>query len=321
MPDAWEVVHLASAAYSDTAELDPLLVARGWEVYAVSPPNELGYSGVAYVNDHTHEVAIVHRGTDELFGLDGHGAFPGDGPGGTDLDDCIAVAFEHVPEQFSAAQSFSHEVNNHLFEDGRIDAYHVFHDGHSLGAVFSDLLAFQEGRDSFTVDNPGTREILESTGWYGMLDPDHFHSFQSNPNLINTTNEQLGWVHHIGTEVDTHVPIFYDLEQHHIETISHGVDFCTGEPWVVDNVPLGEHHHVIIDVEHLPDPDVAAERCLPYDVDHAHAVAYAHDVSSHSAHDVDTGHHADAPLHDAAMHDAAFVHTDTHFDVGVGHGE
>ncbi|MEZ4662931.1 MAG: WXG100 family type VII secretion target [Caldilineaceae bacterium] len=177
---------LSQAAYEEggqfPASSKEYLEKRGWRPFATYS-NDYGYSGTAYINTKTKEVVIAHRGTDSLFGIDGLG--------GTDTDDDIMIASGKAPQQYEKSQAFVNRVHQQMASAGYGD-YTVKHTGHSLGGVLADLHASQRNEQAITFENPGSKEILGDLN--RTYDPRNHITYQNNPNLINKTNQQAGYV-------------------------------------------------------------------------------------------------------------------------------
>jgi hypothetical protein len=247
---------LSEAAYKEGGELSPEMKAKGWRVMDIGQ-TDTGYYGVAYVNDRTKEVVVAHRGTDPDAGdifeslvmaspLGVASTVVGDMLGignplrdgmrmlginrdGNDLDDDAQLAFEGTPDQFHESQRFVRSVMSQMGSGPYAD-YKVSHTGHSLGAVLADLHAAQHGQQAVTFDNPGSKEILNNLGV--LYNHEQHISYQSHPNLINTTNTPAGYAIHIqlNTASDKLGIIRDTLHDHSLENMIDALDGTTGRP-------------------------------------------------------------------------------------------
>lgn len=168
-------------------------IPKGWKYLTDSSKDDLSaqnnYRAAAFVNEETKEVLIANAGTDPF--------------SRSDILDDIEVKNGRVPSKFESAKCFIDNITN-LLENPSEYKFSVT--GHSLGGPMSDLVACElAGRgykveSSYTFDNPGSKPIVECALKEGSLsefdaDSIDFRSYNARPNLINTTNEQMGDTH------------------------------------------------------------------------------------------------------------------------------
>lgn len=149
-----------------------------------------------------------------------------------DLKDDLNLALGKLPAKMKSIQA----LNNHILstlqkevDSKEMSEWNFNYSGHSLGGVLSDLASvdmllklekkFPEGKfteniKSTTFDNPGSsrlvnRLIKQEKGekeaniqLKNVKDKIKFTSFQAEPNLINTLDQQMGDVHRIVNKKD-----------------------------------------------------------------------------------------------------------------------
>jgi hypothetical protein len=173
----------------------------GWELfseYVPDPHEDNGYYGACYIKKQFDEpyayyhVVFAHRGT--IISFDDIGASV------ENLIGDINVALGHIPAQYYNANQFVLKTLGEI--EGKKYQYHLIQTGHSLGAIIADLLSVLKrptpfSCQSYTFDNPGSKPIIEEMIKRGEADPGAIdqakrgnNAYQSNPNVINTCNEQ-----------------------------------------------------------------------------------------------------------------------------------
>lgn len=282
MPSPRELMLMSREAYEqaenpNSNQLNSELVAKSWEIFHVSNPDEItesGFTAVTFVNSETNEAWIVFAGTNQIFGADGWN--------GTDIDDDAAIAFGRSPQQFETAQRYVSEVKAKL-EETEYDL--AGYSGHSKGGVSSDLSAVIDGLPSITFDNPGSKPMADAlANQLGIeYDSNLFTIYNGNPNLINTTNEQIASVNQIATNNNDIVSsihsaftgligvappvttLWYTYQAHQLDKIIDATSETTGEPIVLlPNInQQQEEIHIDFDPRDIQPEDV--EVTIPFD--------------------------------------------------------
>jgi hypothetical protein len=138
-----------------------------------------GYFGFALVNEQSKEVVITHRGTDtdyknkKMFGIF------------KDLKDDLGIIYGKVPSQIAKAERFSESVYE------KYPDYKVTHIGHSLGGVYSELMAAKHDKLAYSFDAPGTKPLIAKFAPEVAIKPENIKIFKSIPNAINTYGENI----------------------------------------------------------------------------------------------------------------------------------
>ncbi len=168
-------------------------IPEGWKYLTDSGKDSLSsvhnYRAVAFINEDSKEVLIANAGTDPL--------------SRSDILDDIALKNGRLPYKFESAKYFLDNVIN-LLENPLEYTFAIT--GHSLGGVMSDLVACElasrgfKVESSYTFDNPGSKPVVENALKEGSLSEFEqssidFKAYNARPNLINTTNEQMGETH------------------------------------------------------------------------------------------------------------------------------
>lgn len=154
-------------------------------------PTASGYFGACYVPtlNYPSYAIIAHRGTSNV----------------QDLIADIALAEGKAFKQLTEAKNFGHDSVRALADKygHDINAFPIYHTGHSLGAVLSDAAATEctYSHESVTFENPGSKKIVagcvhRSTTSYSI--------FQSPIDFINTCNAQVAPINRF-----IHKPIDY----------------------------------------------------------------------------------------------------------------
>lgn len=182
MATSYEYAAMSNNAYGDTK----VSLGNDWEIYREFSlkDNDDGYSGVAYINRNTKEVAFAHRVTHQPFW--------------DDAGDNAAIGLGNIPDQFAVSETFVDQVDERLAADG-LGGYFRRHTGHSLGAVIAQLHAAKaHSRGNFHIRT----EVFESPGvtveMFRKVAGEEFDprgmkitNYVSSPNFINTTNSHF----------------------------------------------------------------------------------------------------------------------------------
>lgn len=194
-----EFAGLALDVYNDKAHASPPI---GWDRFYEDGHNIEGYFAACYVKmcvDQTIVIVIAHRGTAnceniisdvKLFFDDRHLLV---------VNRALAFTREAI-QAVCQSEKYGKYSNHRLF----------FNTGHSLGAVISDAVSVkldpkplltQTNIFSTTFENPGSKNYLMD---YIPQGERQCTTFLSNPDMINTNNEQLGTVYRL-----TNLPFHY----------------------------------------------------------------------------------------------------------------
>jgi hypothetical protein len=282
MPSPRELMLMSREVYEqaenpNSNQLNSELAGKSWEIFHVSNPDETtesGFTAVTFVNLETHEAWVAFAGTDQTFGVDGLN--------GTDTDDDIAVAAGKIPQQFEVAERYVNEVKAQLEEQGYTVTGYT---GHSFGTVLSDLSAVSDGLPSITFENPGSKPMADTlANQLGIeYDSNLFTIYNGNPNLINTTNEQIAPVNQIATNLDdtsfsyhsaftgiigfapAGSAIWYTTQAHQLDKLIDATSETTGEPIVLlPNIDQRQEEiHIDFDPRDIQPEDV--EVTIPFD--------------------------------------------------------
>lgn len=245
MVTSYIYAQLASESYRDVNTALPnggYSLPSGWVfVRATGVGHTIeGYTGTAFANPATHELVIVHRGSDDLLSGDNSD---------TD-DDLIQIGLGNPPDQYSEAASFTDLIKaEFLQQGGEYAGYRLSFTGHSLGAVLAELTAAKYDASATTFDSPGSKPILQKLVSEGELSAQqvasaeqHITTYNAAPNIIDTTNEHVGTVYRIYP-----TPIFdngllsvpnqasyidYTLQQHNMFGILSQFNPSTGGPYI-----------------------------------------------------------------------------------------
>ena len=149
----------------------------GWDS-AQKKIGRFGYHGRAYVNHHSKEIVIAHRGTSELENWR------------TNLK-----LLDGTPDQILvAAHEFCEFVENATKDD--YIGFRISHTGHSLGGVIAEVMACKFERDAVTFESPGSKPILKNLRKmnYVSIDPSDVKiiGYFAEPNLLSTAMEHVG---------------------------------------------------------------------------------------------------------------------------------
>jgi|GEM_PF-4459388 len=170
--------YILAALCRETYKELPKPKIGSWLLLSTSDFNHHGYRGVAYVHSTQNLVVIAHGSTDA--NLLGHL-----------LGDVFLSPEILKSGSQEEARKFSERVR------AGIPAYWVVETGHSLGGFHAEMNAGHLGGYAMTFESPGTKEILEAEGL--MVNPTHFVSFFSNPNVVNTAKRHVGELYRIYT--------------------------------------------------------------------------------------------------------------------------
>lgn len=159
----------------------------------VREDDQLGYFGMAFINNTRDIIVIAHRGTDS----------------GSDLGDDYALGInQQVPEQYESARVFHQQVieRANLLEGLSQGDYDLYFTGHSLGGALAEISAVNTGNPAVTFDSPGvTQEMLDTYGSASMNTDIDIIGYLGPPNFVNTANLHIGNIIMIYTpdEVET----------------------------------------------------------------------------------------------------------------------
>jgi len=217
---------------------------QGWKFLTDCHSNN-GYYGVAYWNPEYQQVIIAHRGT-ELYSNIG-----GLLESAKDIwADFQGVERNKYVSQMNSATTFAHTINEQLMFREHGVQFQLFFTGHSLGGWLAQITTFTteylKKQDSIFIKNPdhiideyhAHTVVFESPGCKEMLlqmesdfeirsnhssicikDLD-ITSYLSAPNLINTSNQHVGKVYRILTDLsDLSDKTLYVKETHKMDKI------------------------------------------------------------------------------------------------------
>lgn len=164
-------------------------------IHQIGEPTGTGYWGALYCAgpflDGHMEAIIAHRGTSSLK------------DGLRDLEIWLGLSLTQIPDARKfAAECFQKLYDSYRMPGESMDSFmlrnKIWNTGHSLGGIVSDAVSaldFKSG--SCTIENPGSRDILET--YYHIMSnpPGHggFVTLQTTPNFINTLKQQMGTVY------------------------------------------------------------------------------------------------------------------------------
>lgn len=172
----YELAQFCQQAYAKV----PQATIGCWQFFSQSSPSSQGYYGVAYFNPEKKCVVIAHRGTDPTLL--------------SNLLSDASLSFSKLPTAQKDAENFSKEVRFSLLSV-EPDCL-VIETGHSLGGFHAEMnIVLLASGYAMSFESPGIEEMCKTLQLHP--EPDHFVSFFSVPNVVNTAKSHLGDLYHI----------------------------------------------------------------------------------------------------------------------------
>lgn len=150
------------------------LAAKGWKLTKVSTVKTNNYMAVAFVNKKQKTVVIAHRGASG--GLEAR------------LKEVLELAQNSPKDRCKDAKAFTDSLLAQYPE------FTIKHTGHSTGAVYAELMAYQEGQTAVTSESPGVLNMLVKYHRTEGNISAPVTSYLSSPNVMNTFNGHIGTV-------------------------------------------------------------------------------------------------------------------------------
>jgi hypothetical protein len=176
------------------------ITSQGWEIVSSSFYGDFRYDGD---DSHDFKAICFKKGSEVVIAYAGTKSF-------SDIkNDNVCIFNQQVPPKHEVSKQFIDHVLFKLYGDANPEetkGYNFTTTGHSLGAVLANLSILElhskgvNAKTSIAFDNPGSYEILDALAQEKGIDllEDLNHtqliSYNSEPNIINTTNTQFGTV-------------------------------------------------------------------------------------------------------------------------------
>jgi hypothetical protein len=157
------LAQLVAATYAGKLRSD--MMQLGWRDLSNFDNNETGYSGRAFYNNQTHEVAIASKGTDFSKGFI---------PDSLDKGNVEQIAVGAMPTQAKDAYEFALSAHTKAESEHGNESLYFYLIGHSLGAVLAELTAVGfalDGKENFeavTFDSLGSKEQAKTMMNYAV---------------------------------------------------------------------------------------------------------------------------------------------------------
>ena len=188
MPATDVNAELSNLVYEDDPKLPEHLVDAGWEKISDWPLNN-GYAGSAFINPHTNEIVIAHRGTDNAGDWLNNVAHAS-GVDVETLKDVVSVGMTingddpseiaDISSQFNEADAFTQSVLNVIKKNPKYADFDISHTGHSMGGFTAKIMGAKHMHSSEGFDPNPTEAYLDHLKEEGIISQENIDFIHQN---------------------------------------------------------------------------------------------------------------------------------------------